>query len=318
CAAPRSPWNPRTRGATADWTTPACPGAATARSGPRCPCSRPRRPGRPRPPGTRSCPGRPPSRPRPTRRPCPATARAWSPAPPPPPAGRTDNRNSRTPRRIPDRAPRRVPDRTARQPDRTTAPPPARVAPRRATPPGARPGTRPRPRTARARTGTGTGTTTTGTGPAPGTRRLRVGGGERVRRGRWTTRRATVFTAGSAVLLAGCASMPDNGDLRGVESTPRRDAQVRVFAMPPSDNATPTQIVQGFLEALTSDDPQYKTARMYLTPRAAENWQPERSTTVLADGPDAAARAPVQDDDEHVAFTLTGREVATVDAQQAF
>lgn len=145
-----------------------------------------------------------------------------------------------------------------------------------------------------------------------------MGGGERVRRGRWTTRRATVFTAGGAVLLAGCASMPDNGDLRGVESTPRRDAQVRVFAMPPSDNATPTQIVQGFLEALTSDDPQYKTARMYLTPRAAENWQPERSTTVLADGPDAAARAPVQDDDEHVAFTLTGREVATVDAQQAF
>src|SRR5690606_28287762 len=257
CAAPRSPWNPRTRGATADWTTPACPGAATARSGPRCPCSRPRRPGRPRPPGTRSCPGRPPSRPRPTRRPCPATARAWSPAPPPPPAGRTDHRNSRTPRRtpgrtprrIPDRAPRRVPDRTARQPDRTTAPPPARVAPGTATPPGARPGTRPRPRTARATTGTGTATTTTGTGPAPGTRRLRVGGGERVRRGRWTTRRATVFTAGSAVLLAGCASMPDNGDLRGVESTPRRDAQVRVFAMPPSDNATPTQIVQGFLEA---------------------------------------------------------------------
>src|SRR5690606_23267724 len=136
------------------------------------------------------------------------------------------NRNSRTPRRtpgrtprrIPDRAPRRVPDRTARQPDR--------VAPGTATPPGARPGTRPRPRTARATTGTGTATTTTGTGPAPGTRRLRVGGGERVRRGRWTTRRATVFTAGSAVLLAGCASMPDNGDLRGVESTPRRDAQV--------------------------------------------------------------------------------------------
>ncbi|CAL9519226.1 Lipoprotein LpqB [Streptomyces sp. enrichment culture] len=145
-----------------------------------------------------------------------------------------------------------------------------------------------------------------------------MGGGERVRRGRWTRGRVTVFTAGGAVLLAGCASMPDSGDLRGVESTPRRDAQVRVFAMPPSDDATPTQLVQGFLEALTSDDPQYKTARMYLTPRAAKTWQPERSTTVLADGPNASARTPVRDDDQEVAFTLTGREVATVDAQQAF
>src|SRR5690606_12812436 len=171
------------------------------------------------------------------------------------PTDHPTHRNRRTPRRPPAGTPRRIPGRMARRPDRTPAPPAAPTA----TAPGARPGTRPRPRTARATTGTGTATTTTGTGPAPGTRRLRVGGGERVRRGRWTTRRATVFTAGSAVLLAGCASMPDNGDLRGVESTPRRDAQVRVFAMPPSDNATPTQIVQGFLEALTSDDPQYKT-----------------------------------------------------------
>ena len=59
--------------------------------------------------------------------------------------------------------------------------------------------------------------------------------------------------------------MPDSGDLRGVESTPRQDTQVRVFAMPPQEDAPASDIVQGFLEALTSDDPHYETASQYLT-----------------------------------------------------
>ncbi|MEV8596474.1 LpqB family beta-propeller domain-containing protein [Streptomyces sp. NPDC052012] len=112
--------------------------------------------------------------------------------------------------------------------------------------------------------------------------------------------------------------MPDSGDLRDVESTPRQDTQVRVFAMPPSDDATPTQIVQGFLEALTSDDPQYKTARQYLTEDAAKTWRPEVSTTVLADGPDAQEDRPVREDADVRSFTLTGTKVATVDAQQSY
>jgi hypothetical protein len=33
--------------------------------------------------------------------------------------------------------------------------------------------------------------------------------------------------------------MPDSGDLSGVESTPRQDTQVRVFALPPRENAGP-------------------------------------------------------------------------------
>jgi hypothetical protein len=112
--------------------------------------------------------------------------------------------------------------------------------------------------------------------------------------------------------------MPDSGDLRGVESTPRQDAQVRVFAMPPSEDATPTQIVQGFLEALTSDDPDYKTARQYLTREAAKTWQPELSTTVLSDGPGAQADRPDRQDTGSLSYTLTGTKVATVDAQQSY
>ncbi|WP_371243951.1 LpqB family beta-propeller domain-containing protein [Streptomyces pimonensis] len=130
--------------------------------------------------------------------------------------------------------------------------------------------------------------------------------------------RTVACAASGVILLAGCASMPDNGDLRGVESTPRQDAQVRVFAMPPSEDATPTQIVQGFLEALTSDDPDYKTARQYLTREAAKTWKPELSTTVLSDGPGAQVDSPDRQDTGSLSYTLTGTKVATVDAQQSY
>ncbi|CAL9545355.1 LpqB family beta-propeller domain-containing protein [Streptomyces sp. enrichment culture] len=146
-------------------------------------------------------------------------------------------------------------------------------------------------------------------------------GGERVGRGRGIPVRTVAYAAGGAVLLAGCASMPDSGDLRDVESTPRQDTQVRVFAMPPSEDATHAQIVQGFLEALTSDDPDYRTARQYLTPKAAKTWRPELSTTVLSDGPGAYADPPAREggeDADSLTYTLTGTRVATVDAQQSY
>ncbi|WP_280882018.1 LpqB family beta-propeller domain-containing protein [Streptomyces pseudovenezuelae] len=124
------------------------------------------------------------------------------------------------------------------------------------------------------------------------------------------------YAACGVVLLAGCASMPDSGDLRGVESTPRQDTQVRVFAMPPQDDAQPSDIVSGFLEALTSDDPAYSTARQYLTRTASQTWQPGLSTTVLQDGP--GTEPSRSDDVNDLTFTLTGTKVATVDEQQAY
>lgn len=132
--------------------------------------------------------------------------------------------------------------------------------------------------------------------------------------------RAVAYAAVGVVLLAGCASMPDSGDLRGVESTPRQDTQVRVFAMPPREDATPGEIVQGFLEALTSDDPHYQTARMYLTAKTAGSWQPELSTTVLANGPstEPVRTAGGREDTDNFTYTLAGDRVATVDSEQAY
>ncbi|MEU2061590.1 LpqB family beta-propeller domain-containing protein [Streptomyces sp. NPDC013455] len=140
-------------------------------------------------------------------------------------------------------------------------------------------------------------------------------GGARRRLGR-----AVAYAAAGVVLLAGCASMPDSGDLRDVESTPRQDTGVRVFAMPPAEGAGPGEIMQGFLEALTSDDPEYDTARKYLTAEAASAWRPERSTTVLANGPsiETDCGPGPREEANSVTCVLAGIRVATVDAQQAY
>ncbi|MFE1878661.1 LpqB family beta-propeller domain-containing protein [Streptomyces diastatochromogenes] len=134
--------------------------------------------------------------------------------------------------------------------------------------------------------------------------------------------RAVAYAACGVVLLAGCASMPDSGDLRDVESTPRQDTGVRVFAMPPAEDAEPGEIMQGFLEALTSDDPQYDTARKYLTADAARTWRPERSATVLANGPSAVPGQQPHGreaaDAGSLTYVLSGSLVARVDGQQAY
>jgi hypothetical protein len=113
--------------------------------------------------------------------------------------------------------------------------------------------------------------------------------------------------------------MPDDGELRGVDYTPRQDSQVRVFAVPPRDGAAPRDIVDGFLEALTSDDPHFETAKQYLTPEAAKRWEPERFTTVLANGMETDGDlAQNRDSDSSYSVTLSGTQVATLDAQQSY
>jgi hypothetical protein len=144
-------------------------------------------------------------------------------------------------------------------------------------------------------------------------------GADRDRGGRRRPARVVVYGACGAVLLTGCASMPDGGDLRGVEASQRPDAQVRVFAMPPRENARPEEIVQGFLEALTSDDPGFETARKYLTGEASEEWRPNESTTVLADGPNTVAEhSGSREATGDYAYSLTGTKVAAVDSQFAY
>ncbi|MER6616572.1 LpqB family beta-propeller domain-containing protein [Streptomyces xantholiticus] len=131
-------------------------------------------------------------------------------------------------------------------------------------------------------------------------------------------RRASALLGCSSVLLAGCASMPDTGDVHAVKASQRADSQVRVYAVPPRKDASPDEIVTGFLEAMTSDDTNFDTARSYLTPAASKKWRPEESTTVLASAPDPGTPVPGRRDNPGMSYPLLGRHIATVDAQHAY
>ncbi|MEV7833655.1 LpqB family beta-propeller domain-containing protein [Streptomyces subrutilus] len=142
---------------------------------------------------------------------------------------------------------------------------------------------------------------------APGRRRTRT----RAR----ALRACAVGTAG--LLLAGCASMPDHGEIRAVRGSQGVDSQVRVFGVPPADKASPADIVDGFLEALTGDDPQLETARKYLTEDAAKSWKPGSAVTVLSAGLD---RFPVQGEknSDQARWKVAGKKLATVDERSAY
>ncbi|MFI1656045.1 LpqB family beta-propeller domain-containing protein [Streptomyces sp. NPDC020472] len=113
--------------------------------------------------------------------------------------------------------------------------------------------------------------------------------------------------------------MPDSGDVQAVRGAGTGDSQVRVYAVAPRENADPDEIVDGFLEAMTSDDPGFATARKYLTKKAAQDWRPEQSITVLTTAPDRE-QADRNADPENPgrAFPLSGRKIATVDARHAY
>lgn len=129
--------------------------------------------------------------------------------------------------------------------------------------------------------------------------------------------RAPAVLGAVALLLAGCASMPDRGEIRRVDASQGVDSQVRVFGVPPADKAGPADIVDGFLEAMTSDDPQLATARKYLTEEAAKDWKPGSAVTVLSAGLD---RVPVQGekDPDGPRWKVTGKKLATVDERSAY
>ncbi|MFJ6717929.1 MULTISPECIES: LpqB family beta-propeller domain-containing protein [unclassified Streptomyces] len=139
----------------------------------------------------------------------------------------------------------------------------------------------------------------------------------RAGRPRRATLRVHAVLGAAALLLAGCASMPDSGEIRQVQASQGVDSQVRVFGVPPADKAGAADIVDGFLEAMTSDDPQLETARKYLTEDAAKNWKPGSAVTVLSSGLD---RFPVQGSKEpdDTRWKVTGKKLATVDERSAY
>lgn len=133
------------------------------------------------------------------------------------------------------------------------------------------------------------------------------------------TARTSMLLACGGLLVAGCATMPDSGGVQQVKASNPGDSQVRVYAVQPRENAEPDEIVDGFLEAMTSDDPGFATARKYLTKQAAATWKPEQSITVLTTAPDREQADRLADpENQGRSYPIRGRQIATVDARHAY
>ncbi|MBV6701669.1 GerMN domain-containing protein [Kitasatospora aureofaciens] len=123
-----------------------------------------------------------------------------------------------------------------------------------------------------------------------------------------------------ALLAGGCAAMPDSGGITRVElsqGSSDKNLQVRVFPVAPAKGAKPRDLLAGFLDAVTADE-SYDTARKYLTPDAAANWNPDAGIEVLSATPAMQAGQDVSETDTTVSASLTGQVVAKVDEKHSY
>ncbi|MBW1603257.1 hypothetical protein JJV70_14335 [Streptomyces sp. JJ66] len=133
--------------------------------------------------------------------------------------------------------------------------------------------------------------------------------------------RVGALLTASLMLLTGCAAMPSSGDVQPIEGQRRTeaDAHVRVFGVPPEPGEHPLQIVRGFLEATTSDESEYETARKYLTESTAKEWDPFAGTTVVSGGPEVPAGGALPGNGgEGYTVEVTGKQIALVDGKNAY
>jgi hypothetical protein len=127
---------------------------------------------------------------------------------------------------------------------------------------------------------------------------------------------------GAALLLAGCASMPSSGEVRKVDNgqhtNANADTQVRVFAIPPRTNEAPADIVSGFLEATTSDETDFATAKKYLSKDAASTWNPSAGITVYSANSFQVTEDGRPGDKKATMVSLSAAKAAVVDGKHGY
>lgn len=125
---------------------------------------------------------------------------------------------------------------------------------------------------------------------------------------------------GAALLLAGCASMPSSGEVRKVDNGQQADAnaQVRVFGIPPHTGESAEEIVSGFLEATTSGEPDFATAKKYLATKFQDHWNPLAGITVLSGGPQTEDSTEPSPKAPSTVVGVSGSKAALVDAKHAY
>lgn len=130
-----------------------------------------------------------------------------------------------------------------------------------------------------------------------------------------------VAVAAVALLLAGCTGLPTRGDVQvGLElGAPQEEPDFLPLASGPVPDATPEEIVGGFMEAAITPADDWDTARKFLTAEQAASWRPAAGVSIDAR---AASRAitpssGVDDDaadDDTVDVRVQIDQIASVDA----
>lgn len=124
-----------------------------------------------------------------------------------------------------------------------------------------------------------------------------------------STRAVVVVVAVVAGLLAGCASLPTSSAVRrgqDVVAAAQDEPFIRVLARPPVPGMQPRQVLSGFLAASAAFDANHAVARQFLTPAAAESWDPGAGTVVY----DASAASVLEDAESQL--RLRAPEVARI------
>lgn len=115
-------------------------------------------------------------------------------------------------------------------------------------------------------------------------------------------RRATALLLAAVLALAatGCVSLPETGpvvETDGSRTTPESTG-VKYDPLPPLPDASRSEIVKGFLDAMTAVPIQTTSAAEFLTPEARASWRPERETITYGD------RSPAIDGSEVVSVRM--------------
>ncbi|MFT3798468.1 LpqB family beta-propeller domain-containing protein [Microbacterium sp.] len=121
---------------------------------------------------------------------------------------------------------------------------------------------------------------------------------------------AAAVSALAALALTACAGLPTSGAVNAGDAVADADTTSDFAFIPngPVEDATPQQIVEGFIAAGSGPSNNWQTAQTFLTPEFTGQWKPQDGVTVYSPG--LRTIAEVAEDE----FVLTVTPVATVDA----
>lgn len=117
-----------------------------------------------------------------------------------------------------------------------------------------------------------------------------------------------------ALAVAGCASIPTSGPVRsgGDLRLERTEDGVPFIGQPPVPDASPVDIVAGFVQSSADFQNDHEVARLYLTQTARQRWRPQAGTIVV----NSSTLAPQPGADGIV--TVEANEFGRIDADGSF